>query len=254
MQGYSSFSQYGKTALVRDEWRLELAAGFLEGKGCTLSGKAGRGEVLRLTFSGGKAILRRCRRGGLIRHVLCDTYLFSNRPLREFVVHNYLYENGFAVPEPMGVCWERRGFGFRGAIATREVDQAENLLEYLEHAPDEPDFTLERTGRLIREMHDLGVFHADLQVRNILVAPAHPYIIDFDRARRRRRLSKMARARNLLRLRRSFSKNFLPLRLFAPIARGYGMDSLPRLLDHFYHTKGVLSDTFAGRGQSDDVG
>ncbi|MBN2311981.1 MAG: hypothetical protein JXR94_23590 [Candidatus Hydrogenedentes bacterium] len=251
MAQYSKFSENRKTALVRDEWRLELAAALLDGTGCAPAGKTGRGEVARFEFTGGTGIVRKCRRGGIIRHFIKDAYLFSNRPLRELMVHEYLYEQGFAVPEPLGVAWERRGLVFRGSIATREVEGV-NLLDYLGGAPESPEFTLERTGKLIREMHDLGVVHADLQVRNILIGPVHPYIIDFDKAQRRTTVSHTQRVRNLLRLRRSFDKNFIPLRFFTLICHGYGLDSVPWLLDFLYDTKGVVSDAVAGRAGSHD--
>ncbi|MCP4645350.1 MAG: hypothetical protein GY851_33210 [bacterium] len=237
---YSTFQQYGKTALVRDEWRLELAGALLEGEGCEPAGMTGRSQVHRLAFSGGTGIIRQCRRGGFIRHFVKDSYLLENRPLHELRIHVHLYEQGFAVPEPLGILWERRGLWFRGAIATREVN-AENLLDYLGGAPPQAHRVLERAGRLIREMHELGVYHADLQVRNILVAPEHPYIIDLDKATLKPRVSSIARLRNLLRLRRSFNKNFLPLRYFEPLCRGYGIDSLPRPLTRITDEGGIFA-------------
>lgn len=244
---------YGrKTALVRADWRDELAWAMLINEGCAPAGKSGRGEVLRFEFSAGTALIRPCRRGGIAQRFIKDAYLITNRPLRELKVHMYLYEQGFAAPEPFGVCWERAGILFRGAIATREVEDAQNLLEYLSGAPIGPEYTIERAGRIIREMHDLGVFHADLQVRNILIAPAHPFIIDFDKAKRLRHVSHLQRTRNLLRLRRSFDKNYIPRRLFDPILKGYGIKGLPSLMEMVYDTKGALSDALAKRGDSDE--
>ncbi len=181
--------------------------------------------MLRFDFSGGSAVIRPCRRGGAIRHIVQDAYLLSNRPLRELRVHAYLYERGVAVPEPLGVCWERRGLWFRGCVATREVD-AVDLLEYLTEPPADCAQILEQAGRLVREMHDQGVYHADLQIRNILVSPEHAYIIDLDKARRSTRVSPSKRERNLSRLRRSFVKNSLSLEFFQAICRGYGVDGI----------------------------
>lgn len=246
MASYTLISKYGKMALVREEWALPLANALFDGTGCQATGKTGRGRVMRLYLEDSAAIVRRCRRGGAIRHLLKDVYFFTNRPLHELRVHQHLYDQGFAVPEPLGVCWERHGVTFRGAIATREVEGV-TLLEYLAAAPVSPEFTLERTGKLIREMHDLGVYHADLQVRNILIAPVHPYIIDFDKASLTRRLSTMQCARNLLRLRRSFDRNFLPLRLFESIQRGYGMASFPAILEMFQDSKSQLPEKDAAR-------
>jgi len=243
---YVIFSENGRSALVRREWRLALARGLLDGTGCRPVGKGGRGEVMRFPFGDGWAILRRHQRGGLIRHVLRDTYLFTNRPLREFATHVEVHSRGLSVPEPLGVRWQRVGPCFRGAIATREVE-GEHLLDYLKAAPDAPDDVLASCGKVIRRMHDLGCWHADLQLRNILVGPAGAYIIDFDHARLVLSVGKVARARNLLRLRRSMDKNYVPLRFFEPICEGYGVDSLPNWLDRVYAAKGKASDAMSGR-------
>lgn len=250
MGSYSTYRLGRKVALVRDEWHAELADVFLYGKGCEPAGKAGRGKVFQFDFPGGEGILRRCRRGGIIRHVVKDSFLFSNRPFHELKVHDYLYDNGFATPEPLGISWEREWLWFRGSIATRRVE-AKDLLTFLDQSGDSAEYTLEWTGRIIREMHNLGVYHADLQVRNILVAPEHPYIIDFDKAQRMPKVSTLQRMRNLLRLKRSFEKNFLPMRFFEKVVRGYGVEKLPRMLERLYATKGVVSDAMSSRADSE---
>lgn len=252
MMEYSSISEGPKTALVRSQWCLELAPALFHGEGCTPYEKQGRGAMLRFDFSGGSAVIRPCRRGGAIRHIFRDAYLLSNRPLRELRVHAYLYEQGVAVPEPLGVCWERRGLLFRGCVATREV-HAVDLLEYLTGPPGNHQYTLGRAGRLIREMHDRGVYHADLQIRNILVAAEHLYIIDLDKARCSAKVSRFQRARNLLRLRRSFLKNFVPLAFFHVVCQGYGVDRLPRFVERLYLAKGTVSDAVSDRAEFDDA-
>jgi 3-deoxy-D-manno-octulosonic acid kinase len=208
--------------------------------------------LLRFDFSGGTAVIRPCRRGGFIRRMVEDRYFLSNRPLHELRVHTYLHEQGVAVPEPLGVCYERRGVWFRGCMATREV-HATDLLEYLVASPADPEQSLHEVGKLVCEMHDQGVYHADLQIRNILVGAEHAYIIDFDKARRSTKVSRFQRARNLLRLRRSFTKNALPLTLFDIVCRGYGIERLPRSLERLYQAKGAVSDAMSGRTELDDA-
>lgn len=243
---FASLSIKGRTALVRKEWRASLMAALLDGERCVPQYRGGRGPVWRFPFDGGWGIIRPCRRGGLIRHMLREAYFFKNRPLREFLLLAHLHDQGLSLPEPLGVCWERRGVLFRGALAAREA-QAVTLREFLVRAPDAPEETLRRVGHLVREMHDLGVFHADLQVENILIGDPWLYLIDFDRAALLKRVSSLRRARNLLRLRRSLHKNFLPLRFFKMICEGYGMDTLPMWLDLLYGAKGKLSDLLSRR-------
>ena len=99
--------------------------------------------------------------------------------------------------------------------------------------------TLRRAGNVIKEMHNAGIFHADLQLRNILVENDTVLLIDFDNASVHSKLSLLQRQRNLLRLKRSFIKNHIPLAYFDALAASYGMDSFPDWLQHLYRARGA---------------
>lgn len=234
------------SAFVARPWRVAVAGALLDRAHCDPVALGGRGDVWRFPLPDGHGIVRPYRRGGLARVLLRDAYLLKNRPLHEFRVHVSLYRSGLAVPEPLGVVWRRRGLLFSGALATREL-HGRNLYDYLAAAPSSPDDTLRRVGSLVREMHDAGVYHADLQVRNIFVGSDRVYLMDFDGARRCASLSKVSRARNLLRLRRSFAKNCLPLRFFDLVREGYGEHWLPLWLRVAYAFKARCSDALTGR-------
>jgi 3-deoxy-D-manno-octulosonic acid kinase len=63
-----------------------------------------------------------------------------------------------------------------------------------------------RCGAMIRRFHAVGVVHADLNARNILVGPGQAvHLVDFDRARIAEGDAAAFRA-NLARLRRSLEK------------------------------------------------
>jgi tRNA A-37 threonylcarbamoyl transferase component Bud32 len=251
MQDFSIFSNDNGTALVHAEGARVIAAALLDGQGCAPAGDCGRGELLRFAHEAGTGLIRRCRRGGVVRRLLKESYFLHNRPLQEFRMHVRLFNGGLAVPAPLGVCWDRHGLWFAGALATRQVD-APNLLDYLRGKPRAEEDTLRRCGAPIRQMHDIGVFHADLQVRNILVGDDRVYLIDFDNARLVGALSPLQRARNLLRLRRSLEKNGLAVSLLKPLCEGYGIESLPEWITRVYRAKGRLSDLVSSRGHGHD--
>lgn len=236
-----------RAASVRAEWQDALAAALFDGQGCTATTLGGRGTLERFAFEGGNGLIRRCLRGGAIRHVLRDAYLLDNRPLRELRLHAELYDAGLPTVAPLGAVWERRGLFYRGAVATLEV-AARNLLEALRDGGGEAsEGVLTRCGAVIRQMHELGVYHADLQLRNILVSGHTVYLIDFDKARRVTTLPPLQRARNLLRLKRSFEKNGIDVRHFQVLCAGYGGSSMPSWLERVYRGKGRVSDALAGR-------
>lgn len=231
-----------KTALVRREGREVIAAALFRGAGCSdYTGVSGRGKVQRFRFEEGYGVVRHYRRGGAARLLAEDAYLFHNRAVLELRVLAHLVQSGFPAPEPLGVAWEQQGPLWRGDIATRFVN-AEELHYRVESESAENDDLLRRTGGLIRRMHDLGVFHADLQVRNILVHDECIYIIDFDNASMTSSLSALQRARNLLRLRRSMTKCNLPESRWRHLMEGYGDLAVPGWLDQAYSLKGTVSD------------
>lgn len=240
MEHFVHIEANGAHAIVAQSWRDELRRVLFDsGEAPPIAG--GRGGASVFEFSGGRGVTRRCRRGGLARYWSRDAYFAVNRPFREWRVHTYLYESGFPVPEPLGVCWRRTGFWYRGAIATRHVE-AIDLGAFAASMEVNRDAVLRRVGETIRRMHDLGVYHADLQIHNVLIAGDAIYLIDFDNARRGGPVSKVRRLQNLLRLRRSFDKNGVPREQFDRIAEGYGVGSFPAWLDALYRAKARLSD------------
>lgn len=175
-----------------------------------LVGKAqGRGSALLLETSFGAAVLRPYLRGGWAARFSRDRYLFSgyerSRPLAELSVLVRLFNQGLPVPQPLAAYCKREGLFYRGSLLTRRILGATPLADLL--MDDYGGLKLWReTGKCIRQFHDQGVVHSDLNARNILVlSSGEVYLIDFDRAQIRMSAPR-AYAANLKRLRRSLEK------------------------------------------------
>jgi 3-deoxy-D-manno-octulosonic acid kinase len=175
---------------------------------------SGRGGAYRVAAGNGlRVVVRVCRRGGLIARFVRETYFgFRPRPLRELAVTTEVRRRGVAAPEVLAARVEGR-LAYRGALVTTEVPSAATLLDALRGAPDgaSRERLAASAGRAIATLHAAGVFHADLNLTNILVHPGAGgstiALLDFDRARLRRGpLSVAARRRNLQRLARSLAK------------------------------------------------
>jgi len=239
LKPYSHLKRDGKEGFVLREESEAVTGALFDGACDAESEVAGRGRILRFPLGQGEGVLRTYQRGGLVARLLGDRYC-TNRMEQEFRVTAYLHQCGAPVPEPLGVAWERRGLFYRGALATRAIP-GETLLEYLQRGEAAPD-VLRACGEAVRAIHDAGVWHADLQVKNILVGESGVWVIDFDNARRGKPPSTFNRARNLLRFCRSLDKHGQSLDNFTTLREGYGKLGLPWWLSALYRLRGTVSD------------
>ncbi len=235
--------------VIRSEYADFVRRAFLNRSECepfTVDG--GRGAVWTFPLTNAnvtdRGLLRVNRRGGLIRFLLHDTYIFMNRSLHEFEVHRYAETNGLNVPMLLGVRWHSTG-GIvynHGALATRLIPKARSLDVVLQESNAQCHTNASRAGALIRNMHDLGIWHADLNVKNVVFDDENLYLLDFDNARIMRPVPDTARARNLLRLHRSLNKHSLAPSLFEALLSGYGKCKIPAWLSRLYQWKWYISD------------
>lgn len=176
----------------------------------TMTGSAaGRGTTLFFHGEDRDLVLRHYRRGGLVARLSEDAYLWrglrATRAVREWELLVWMRARGLPVPEPVAVRVQRRGGWYRADIITVRIRHTETLMARLA-AGGLPVAAWAAVGATIGRFHAAGVFHADLNAANILLdEEGGVYLIDFDRARRRRPAPGWQGA-NLRRLRRSLDK------------------------------------------------
>ncbi len=171
--------------------------------------KTGRATAYFFAEGDLRAVLRHYWRGGLIGKVLQDQYLYTGikntRVYREFDLMCDLYQQGLPVVEPIAALVKRSGLIYRGDIITRALEGAQSLCERLQ-AGSLNEHTLERTGQTLARFHNAGVYHADLNINNILFdGEDNVYVIDFDRGEVRQP-DEPWQQQNMARLARSFAK------------------------------------------------
>jgi 3-deoxy-D-manno-octulosonic acid kinase len=164
---------------------------------------------------GERLVIRRYSHGGLLRTLTRNLYLFGSRSFRELALTEEIRSCGISTIPSIGAIHRRIFFPFYQAyFLSVEVPRAMDLIQYfngMEAPPSRENIsskrkTIRSAGLLIREFHQAGFFHGDLQLKNILVAGDLLFLIDFDRSYRKSILSARERMQNLLRLNRSAEK------------------------------------------------
>ena len=215
--GYVALGASGVRVLVRADLARSLGAWLVTTPLAlppdSVAVRSGRGAAWRMRLpGGGRGVLRRYRRGGVVARLVRETYLgVVTRPFHELAVTTEARRRGVAAPEVLGARVEG-WLVYRGAIVTAEVPHATTLVEALRTAGDDSrrHALAAAAGRVVGQMHRAGVWHADLNLTNLLATAgddADVTVLDFDRARLARRpLGARARRRNLERLARSLRK------------------------------------------------
>ncbi len=118
-------------------------------------------------------------------------FTWPPRPFRELAITEELRRRGLRTVEVYAAGVQRLGGPFyRGCLVTRELRDAMDLWAALRDGsvgPQRLRAILKATADSISHMHREGVYHSDLNLKNILIRKnadcAEGYVIDFDKAK-----------------------------------------------------------------------
>jgi 3-deoxy-D-manno-octulosonic acid kinase len=207
--------------------REELAgAGFGPdgGEDLAASGLSGRRPLGSIEAPGERWIVRSFHHGGWLRFLGERLYLAPARPFRELLLSCRLRSAGFPTPRVVAARAVRAGIlGWRLALVSARVEggiDGAHVLERMrrgELAHSERRRVFVTAGALIGRLHAAGLWHADLNPRNLLFSPDHAsaWILDLDRSRigpplaPRRRLDNLRRLYRSVRRREARGRSFL---------------------------------------------
>lgn len=222
------------TILVKDKYKDQILS-----QKVALSRKMEEGELfpgvsllkgrniipcIPIRGSNERMIVKHYEHGGLFRKITRDIFLGNSRPFRELAVLEVASQKGIPVPEVLAARVDRI-FGpfYKGEIVYKEIPDSANLLEYLKRLNERPmgeRISLKRKiinslAQAIKKMHISGIYHADLNVKNVLIqnrgeAP-RIYLVDFDCSKIKKNLFLRVRIKNLARFHRSCEKWKAPL-------------------------------------------
>jgi 3-deoxy-D-manno-octulosonic acid kinase len=211
--GYSLIEEKGLKAIVKDQY-LDFFwnEGFFQPQtlfqDLSPSHLVGRTKLMLFVKNDLVFVIRRNFHGGIFGKVFKDVFLDGSRPHRELFIMWRLREVGIKTAEPIASFTVNFGPFKRTYLITSYIQGGKDFLEVLENTNP----SLKRreifyqAGALIRKIHDLGVYHPDLQLKNFLLKGEDVYILDFDKAYQRIPLPLSLRFKNLFRFLRSLEK------------------------------------------------
>jgi len=227
---YSLIEQGKRAVIVKDDWKEKLLSAGIAGPDFFLKQSFpkeenyfGRGALKIIAIPGEaneRIVIRHFHRGGMIHKLIPDLYFGTSRPLKELWVGYWAKEKGVPIADIVAVCHTKVFWKFhQGDLVTREIKEGKDLATYLTEIDQpltkgkvlEKRSVIKKVGELVRSMHEAGIFHGDLNLKNIIFQTADlqnikGYLIDFDKSFLRSHLKENLRTRNLLRFNRSAEK------------------------------------------------
>jgi len=203
---------------------------------------AGRGEVYSVPAPvpgpDGRArwAVRHYYRGGAVARWLSDRYLAVGRPRPLLEAQTSATARSRDIPTPAVVAGAvyRSGAFYRADLVTEHIPESADLADVLfgDNRLGMPvEDALTATGRLVRMLERSGLFHPDLNAKNIVLnsAPEGPcaHLVDLDRCRARQEGVPAPALPMRRRLERSIRKSegrvghYLPHGAWAALHRGF---------------------------------
>lgn len=169
----------------------------------------GRGQAVFFQYQDQQYVLRHYRRGGMVGNISQDRYFYlgrhRSRCWQEFHLLSEIVKRGLPAPVPIAARMVRDGLFYQADLITLRIPHARDLSQLLVKQRLSVD-VWQQVGYVIREFHDAGVDHSDLNIHNIMLdKDGQVWIIDLDKSHLRKKNGRWAKA-NLERLYRSLEK------------------------------------------------
>ena len=162
-------------------------------------------------------IVREYWHGGMVAKIFKDLFCDGMRPVRELSVCEAASRGGINTTEIIAIV-KNKVFGplYKFRLVTKEITKSIDLIELLLHSEENPLLEQKREiinklAKAVNDMHNVGIYHADLHLKNILVKSdpdegVHVYIIDLDKSKQYEKISFQSKMKNIMRLNRSVVK------------------------------------------------
>ena len=183
----------------------------------------GRGSlpsILIQESNGKRMLVKHCMRGGVVRFLTKDIFWGGSRPFNEMIINTKILQKNIKTTEIIAAAKHKIiGPLFKAYLFSKEIPECIDLITYFnglkqklsEQRFKEKKHLFQSVAKAIVKMHSEGIYHSDLHLKNILIRQRENdipevYIIDFDKADIKEKLSPREKVKNLLRFNRSIEK------------------------------------------------
>lgn len=168
----------------------------------------GRNTAWFIQYQQTKLVLRHYYRGGLVGKLLSDQFFITpvnhSRAMQEFTLLRRMHGMGLPVPRPVAASYQQQGLIYRASIIIELVPYSQDLATVMSQRQLTAQ-EWQNVGQTIAKFHQQGVYHSDLNCRNILLDDnGKVWLIDFDKCELRQ--AGAWQQQNLQRLQRSLLK------------------------------------------------
>lgn len=185
--------------------------------GASYHGRTPCKSILLKSLNNGSFVVRDYWHGGMFGKLLRDIFWQGVRPIQELVICESASQKGIPTIEIVAIIKNRfLGPFYKSKLISREIKNSIDLMELLLRYDKNTFYARKRAiiskvAHAIKEMHDAGIYHADLNLKNILLQTVGrdefvAYIIDLDKSKQCNELKPRSRIKNLMRLDRSLEK------------------------------------------------
>jgi len=177
-------------------------------QGRLLGANSGRGTAWVIKSEWGKWVLRHYLRGGLYAKLNRDHYLWlglnKTRATKEYELLLHLQKLNLPSPKPIAALVIKKGLSYKNDLIMEHINHDLTFAEHLKQDKQNTNIW-QNIGKTIAQYHQHGIYHADLNAHNILIAKDKVHVIDFDKGEIRTPQPSWQQ-KNMLRLRRSIEK------------------------------------------------
>lgn len=164
----------------------QFAPAYWQQQQAALGQANGRSTVWFVRQGEHELVLRHYYRGGLIGKLNKDKFLreptLASRAIREFRLLADMHAQGLPVPRPAAARMRRHGLFYSADILVERIPNSTDLAQLLHKERALSVDEWREVGRVIARLHQLQIYHSDLNCHNILLDTAGKvWLIDFDK-------------------------------------------------------------------------